>query len=104
MPPEYIEEMVETMAKKYGRDYTVKSEPYDYIHKGLNSSEFLIHFKDDLKQSLTQTHNNALKVVVEELEALRYAMEEADGNIALVDVTIKNIKEEKMISPRNPQQ
>lgn len=48
-----VEEIVERLSKKYGKDYEVESEPENYIHKGLNNAEFLSHFRSDLREALT---------------------------------------------------
>jgi hypothetical protein len=47
------DKIIDELATKYGKSYTVKSEPHDYIHEGLNSAEFLSHFKSDLRKALT---------------------------------------------------
>jgi 23S rRNA G2069 N7-methylase RlmK/C1962 C5-methylase RlmI len=83
MTPEYIEETMKQIREHYKRE-----------------GEVLDVYDDMMFQMyLTQTHNNALKVAVEEIEK---AVETEDW-YSRIDKAIKNIKE-KMISPRNPQE
>jgi hypothetical protein len=60
-----IEEEMDEFTKKYGKDYTIKSEPSDYIHEGLNSAQFISHLTSDVKSFA----HRLLKTAFEECDA-----------------------------------
>lgn len=52
-------ERAEEIVKKYAKKHSVKSNPYDYIHEGLNPAEFASHLKQDIAVALATAAHEA---------------------------------------------
>ena len=48
---------------KYGKDFIIKSEPEDYIHKGVDPSFNINDIKDFISKAISQTREETIREV-----------------------------------------
>ena len=58
------EKLIEEFEKKYSKDFIIKSEPEDYIHKGVDPSFNISDVKQFLSQALDQTREETIESIV----------------------------------------
>lgn len=64
------ETILEEFEQKYGKEFMIKSEPYDYIHKGVDPSFNINDIKQFLSQAISQTTAKTREETIKE-ERLR---------------------------------
>lgn len=57
------EEILKEFEEKYSKEFEIKSEPENYIHKGLDPSFNILDVKNFLAQALTQTREETIREV-----------------------------------------
>jgi hypothetical protein len=53
---------------KYGKDFIIKSEPEDYIHKGVDPSFNINDIKDFISEAISQTREETIRAIPEEMK------------------------------------
>jgi len=91
------QEQVDDLAKKYSKKYIIKSSPSDYVHEGLNSAEFLSHFKTDVRIALIVAEKRAAD---EALNKFKEALT-ADRLALLTELREWSVKQDWPVSKRD---
>jgi len=62
------EQLLKEFEQKYGKEFMIKSEPYDYIHKGVDPSFSINYIKQFLSQAIEQTKKETREETIKDIE------------------------------------
>jgi len=64
------EKLIEEFEKKYSKDFIIKSEPEDYIHKGVDPSFNISDVKQFISKAIDQTREETIREVEEMVDEI----------------------------------